>query len=278
MAVLAGLAFLLFGAPGSQLTSPIAQAATVSSSTPGYRMHMALAVTAPGLSGGITATGRGIVDLRDHATSMSLTMHLASDPQVAQQINGAMRMDLVMRGADVYAKLPGAVADALPTSGRQWVKIDLGKLAALPGVSSFDSDPAATDPSQILPSLESVSNNVVNMGTERIDGIQTTHYRAEVSASRLMSGFPSADAALAKQVLTLLQRSLPGGALPVDVWIDRSHLVRRVQMNFELDFPNSQTVQESMTIDVSDYGPQPEPAAPPADQVVDLSGLAGAAG
>ena len=65
---------------------------------------------------------------------------------------------------------------------------------------------------------------------------------------------------------------------PVDVWIDGRHLVRRAAMTLTLTLPGGQSMQESMTMDFTHYGPQPRPTPPPSDQVQDLGGLLGASG
>ena len=279
LAVLAGLAFLLFGSGGTQLGGPVAQAATLSSSTPGYRMHMSIEMTSSALGSPITATASGIVDLRDHATSMSMVMNLGNEPQVVQQLgSSSMRMDMVMAGGAVYIKLPPALTARLQTSGRQWIKVDLGKLSALPGLSSLGSDPTATDPSQTLQLLRSVSGSVVNLGPAKVDGVQTTHYRAELSLSDVAKTIPSAERGAVQQALSTLEQALPGGEFPMDVWVDGNHFVRRATTSLDLTIPSGQSMQETVTVDFGDYGPQAPPAKPPPDQVLDISGLAGAGG
>jgi hypothetical protein len=64
----------------------------------------------------------------------------------------------------------------------------------------------------------------------------------------------------------------------VDVWVDPRHLVRRVLMTLDLQLPNGRSMQERVTAAFSDYGPQARPAAPPADEVLDLNSLTGASG
>jgi hypothetical protein len=61
------------------------------------------------------------------------------------------------------------------------------------------------------------------------------------------------------------------------VWIDAHHLVRRVQTTLDMDL-GGQNIQETVTVDLSDYGPQVPPAAPPASKVLNLSSLAGLTG
>jgi len=275
----AGLAFLLFGGGASSLGSPIAQAATLSSNTPGYRMHMAVQVTSSALSSPVTATGSGVVDLRDHASSMSLTMNLGNDPQVVQALGGsALRMDMVTEGSAIYVKLPAALAASLPTSGKQWIEVDLSKLSSVPGLSSLAGNPTASDPRQILQSLRSVSASVVDEGPQRVAGNATTHYHAQLSFSHLADALPSAERGAFSKALSGLQQALPTDGLPVDVWIDAHHLVRRVVMALDLSVPTGPSLQETVTVDLDHYGPQRRPAAPASDDVLGLNGLPGLGG
>jgi hypothetical protein len=279
VAAVAALAFLLLGSGGTQLGSPIAQAATLSSSTPGFRMHMSLQISSSALSSPITATATGVVDVRDHAGALSMVMDVGDEPQVVQQLgSSSLRFDMVTEGTTAYAKLPSALTNALGTSGRPWLKVDAAKLSGLPGLSSLASGPTTSDPSQTLQMLKSVSGSVVNLGPQRVDGFQTTHYRAGVSLARLVDNLPSADRSAAQQAFSSLQQALPNGELPMDVWIDGEHLVRRITTSLDLSLPTGANMQETATVDFSDYGPQSPPATPPADEVFDASSLAGAAG
>jgi hypothetical protein len=270
--IVAGLAFLLLGSGGPQLGGPVAEAATLSSKTPGYRIHMAMEMTSSELSSPITASGGGIVDLRDNSASMSLAMDVGSQPQLTQQLGSStFQMEMITEGGAVYVKLPDAVAAALPTSGRQWLKADLAKLSSIPGLSSLTGNPTASDPSSVLHSLRSVSDGIVDEGSQRIGGVQTTHYHADLNASALTGNLPSAERSVFRQ-------ALPPGGIPVDVWIDSSHLVRRVVMTLDLGIPGGPSVHQIVTVDLGHYGPQRAPVVPPADQVTDLTSLAQAAG
>lgn len=260
---------------GGGLSGPVAQAATVSSSTAGYRMQMTLEMVSSASSAPITGTGSGIVDLRHHATSMSIAMNFGDDPQVTQALGGStMRMRMVMTGGDIYMKLPGIAAAALSTSGKQWVKLSLDKLAGIPGLSSLESNPTTSDPSQMLQYLRSTSDVVLDEGHQKVDGFETTHYQAEVNLDDLVGKLGGA----AQQAAAKLKQLLPSSDLPIDVWIDSAHLVRRIAMTLNLGAATGPSVRETMTADLGDYGPQPPPTPPPADQVQDLSGLASSLG
>jgi hypothetical protein len=118
----------------------------------------------------------------------------------------------------------------------------------------------------------------VNEGQEQVDGFQTTHYHAQLSFDRLADTVPSPERDALQQELSKLQQVAQTSDFPIDVWIDSHQLVRRVVMSLDLHLPNGPSMHESVTMDVSHYGPQPRPVTPPPDQVQDLSGLAGAGG
>ena len=238
-------------------------------------MHMTVQVTSSALSSPITATGSGIVDLRDQASSMSLTMNLGNDPRVVQALGGStLRMDMVTDGSAIFVKLPTALTASLPTSGKQWIEVDLAKLSSVPGLSSLAGNPTASDPRQILQSLRSVSDSVVDEGPQRIGRVATTHYHAQLSLSHLADALPAGERGAAMKALS----ALPTGGLPIDVWIDAHHLVRRVVMALDVNAPSGPSLDETVTVDLDHYGPQHRPAPPASGDVLQLNSLAGLGG
>jgi hypothetical protein len=279
VAVLAGLAFLLLGSGGTQLGSPVAQAATLSVTSPGYRVHMWMQTTSSALDAPITVTGTGVADLRDHAIGMSMVMDLGDEPQVTQELGSStLRVDMVLRGTTAYVKMPATLTDALGASGRPWIKLDLGKLSGIPGLSSLTNGPTTSDPSQSLQMLRSASGSVADLGQQQVDGVPTTHYRLETSVARLADDLPASERSITQKALSMLSQSLPNGDIPIDVWVDSHHLVRRVVTTIDLSLPTGDNLQETVIADYSDYGPQSPPATPPANAVMDLSNLAGSTG
>ena len=279
LVIVAAVAFFLLGSSGTRIGGPIAQAATLSAKAPGYRMHMSLEVSSSTMSAPITGTARGIVDLRDRATSTSMTMNLGDEPQVTQQLGSSiLRIDIVTAGDAVYARLPSALIASLPTAGRQWIKLDVAKLSGLPGLSSLRDNPTTTDPNSLLQFLRSQSGNAVDEGPQRVDGAATTHYRAQLSLAQLADSLPADQRGAGQQALSDLKKVLAGDQFPVDVWVDARNHVRRVTVALDLDIPSGPSLQETVTMDLSHYGPQRAPAPPPPDQVMDLSSLDGAAG
>jgi hypothetical protein len=166
-------------------------------------------------------------------------------------------------------KFPRSLVNRLPSlGGKPWLEENLTSVAGVPGVSSLGYDPSMSDPSAVLRELNTGAGSVVNEGQQVLDGVQSTHYHARLGVDRLLGKLPPAARALLGQIMQ-------GQGVPIDVWIDAHNLVRRVVMSLALGAPSGPSLHETATADFSDYGPQPRPTPPPADQVTDGSSVAG---
>jgi hypothetical protein len=272
--VAVGVVFVAFGSTNSPVADPIAQAATLSSGTPGYRMSMILTVTSPATSTPLSMSGNAIVDLRDQAASVSLAMDVSQEPQVAQELGSTtMRLGMIIDRGTIYMNMPQALSNAVPgLGGKTWLKLG-GSVAGAPGLSSVGNNPTMSDPSHVLQYLRAAANGVSDEGKQVVDGVVTTHYSAMVSLDQLSANMPSSDAAAVERTLSELEQSTGMHAFPINVWIDARHLVRRVALTMSMHAGNGTPLQEDLTADFSNYGPQHPPTPPPADQVTDLSGL-----
>jgi hypothetical protein len=273
-AVAAAIGFVAFGGSASTVIDPDAQAAKRSSSVAGYRMRLSMQLVPSTGSAPTTMTGAGSFDVRDHAGSISMAMNLGNDPQVIQALgSNTLRMQEIVDGTTVYVKLPAAAAGALPTSGKPWIALDLSKVTGIPGLSSLAGNPGSSDPSEMLQWLRGVSDSILAEGQQQVDGVQTTHYRAQLSLDRSANAVPAAERAAVQQAMSKLEQLTQVHEIPVDVWVDAHHLVRRFEMNFTASLPGGSTVSEVVTIDITHYGPERRPAVPPASEVTDLSSL-----
>ncbi len=124
--------------------------------------------------------------------------------------------------------------------------------------------------------LRAASGGLVSHGQETVNGTSTTHYSGTLQFSRLASAVPPAQRAAVQQLVAQLRKKNESvGAIPFDVWIDGSHLIRRMSLTEHLS-TGGQSATVHIRIDYLAYGPQPEPTPPPASAVTDLSSLAGA--
>jgi hypothetical protein len=66
-----------------------------------------------------------------------------------------------------------------------------------------------------------------------------------------------------------------GSTLPIDVWVDARHLVRREQVAYEATVQGQKSGVD-MTVDLTKVGVAVHAEPPPAGDVADLSALTGA--
>jgi hypothetical protein len=180
----------------------------------------------------------------------------------------------------VYMRMP----IGLP-SGKEWVAIDTKKFGDLDngGGNTALGVGGGSDPTKMLAYLEKVSDGVEEVGTEKVRGVETTHYSARVDLAKAI------DRADVPPRLRDAVDELAGkvGAVPVDLWIDGDGLLRRQQM--EMDFASfvpgaggatgatGAAPNMKMTLEFFDFGTPVSVEAPPADQVAMLGegGFAG---
>jgi hypothetical protein len=258
-------------------SSTITRAAYVSSAASGYRMVLVVNETVG--TQRILTTGSGSFSVTKHAGSMTVRTSL---PAGLGAPTGGLREDVVISGGTVYIKLPPFLTSRLP-GAKPWLKLnlaELGQKTGLPGLSSLTGGSASTtNPGQFLDYLRATSSgSVQNLGQATINGIKTTHYHGEIDLAKLPNAVPSGMRKGVKQFVASLEKKFKTGNLPVDAWVDSSHLVRRIAMDFTEQLPSvGKQIKVAMQIDFISYGPQPTPAVPPASQTSDLFKLFGGA-
>jgi hypothetical protein len=116
---------------------------------------------------------------------------------------------------------------------------------------------------------------VTKVGTDRVGPFATTHYHGTINLDRVPKVVPAASRASAREAINALEKLTQLKSLPVDVWVDGHHLVRRLRLSVNEKLPTGQQVNSLYDITIPEYGPQSPPALPPADQVSDLGSLIG---
>ena len=266
------------GCGAASTLDPVAKAASISTTTPGFQMRFAVRFGSPQLSTPLTATGTGSIDARDRTGSVVFVMNAGNDPELKKALGGStLRLQELVDGTTVYVKLPPAIASKLP-GGRPWMKIDLAKASGIAGFSSLANNPVSSDPSQFLSYLRATSGHVSKQGSEVVNGVQTTHYHATISLDRVPDTLPSASRKGAKQAVSSIEQLTGLKQLPVDAWIDANNLIRRMRLSFAESVAPSVKLNIGMTMDFVKYGPQPKPRFPSADQVSDASSLSSVGG
>ena len=250
-------AFLLLAAPlalaacGSSSSSvaldPVAyvkHAASKTAASPSEHMTMTGKVSFGPVR--LTLTGTGDFSNSDHRGSFVGTESVA--PGQNQEF------DEVLDGGSVYVSSPGV--PGLP-KGKRWIKLDLLDVEKYGNKHGIDyTSLMSENPTQQMQRL-GAAGAVKSLGTETIDGVETTHY----------------------QVTNLDISKLPQGAkieyAPIDVWIGNSDgYVYRYSMSFTYSM-SGDSASMTMTVNLSKFGEAVHVTVPPASETVDATKWAG---
>jgi hypothetical protein len=276
-AAVAGAGALIAGCGGSSegasthvSSASLSRAADLSSGAAGFKVMMVMRENVDGKS--IVMSGNGLFNTKPTAGSM--IMNLSADGQT-------FPIQVVIAGDTIYEQLPSQLASELP-GGKTWISInlnELGAMAKVPGLSSLtSSDSSMTDPGQYLNFLKAASaGSVQDLGQATVGGVQTTHYSANVELSKLPDAVPQSARSATAQLVATLHSQYKTGDIPMDVWIDQSDLIRKVQMSFN-ESVQGQAVTATLTEQITAYGKQPAPTVPSAGETTNLLSLISSGG
>jgi hypothetical protein len=240
---------------------PVAQAAeTTSAQKGGIAMTVKGEVDVDGQS--VPMTGSGVQDRAGKKGTFTFTTQAAGK---TMKIDEIIIDKVVYMHSDLFSQVPGA---------KKWMKLDLRAQAAKEGIDldALGGD-TAQDPAAVLDYLKGAGTSE-KVGTATVNGTRTTRYHVVVDLRKAASKSKDPDAA--KTVEKLIQTT-GTSTLPIDVWVDDQHLVRREKVAYSSTAAGKQ-VAFTMTIDMTKYGAPVDVQAPPADQVSDFSDLLKAAG
>jgi hypothetical protein len=272
-------AALLFAGCGSSAPSSatrtisLSRAAYVSSGSSGYRVVMSLRESVPNV-GQVLIGGMGSFSIPSHSGTMTLRMSL---PAAAAGLSN-LTIPMVIAHGTIYMRFPPQLADRIP-GGKPWWEINLaqaGNAAGVPGLSSLTGGTSSlNDPGQYLDFLRATSSgSLKNLGQATVNGVQTTHYSAQIELSKLPEAVPASARAGIAQLVAALQKRGTVSQIPIDAWIDSSNLVRQIELVYDQPISSTgQTAAVSLKMDFIAYGPQPRPAIPPPGQTVNLLAL-----
>jgi hypothetical protein len=225
---------LLVNSGGSAPSTPVSLAAYTSTQQLGYRFKLAVSASANGFN--LAISGAGAINIRPSVSgSMSVSVL-------------GRTVDEIFSGSSIY----------LQSGPASWTRTTLPAYAQSSGLSQ---NPAST-----LDYLRA-AGTVSDLGPDTVDGVATVRYQALVDLNRLASLEPGGQNA---QTIATIEQATGSSTLPIDAWIDSSHLVRRLSLSLPIT-RDGVTIDESVTIDFLSYGAQAAPSPPPADEVTDAS-------
>ena len=248
---------------------------------------IALTMSITGMGSGkapITVTATGAYD--NAARQAQLSVDLASLTGSLGALGGSSAglnqpLEEVVSDGHLYMKL-GAMGSVFGAK-TPWVEIKgLDALSKqLTGSSGLSLDPNDTKGmgTDYLSYLQGIAGTVTEVGTETVDGVDTTHYKADIDIQDLLAKAGDQLSPAAKKRLQDMTAKATG-SIPVEVWIGSDGLVRRVTMTMDASSMGmgstlgakggSATGSVGLTLDLTEVGQPVQITVPPADQVSTL--------
>jgi hypothetical protein len=245
--------------------APAATTPATAPSRPSKPVALAVATTnrqtgalAFAMKGTVTTAGqpvplsvRGTFDRKRQRGAFTSKSKLGTQSFTVQQI--LENQQLYLRSPVFAGKLPG---------GKSWMKVDLAEAAKTPGLNldALGVSGPAQDPAQGLDYLQG-AGAAKKLGTAKVDGVTTTHYRVQVDLKRAAKRNGKASA---KRSIDRLIETLGGPTtIPVEVWVDGDHLIRRQRVDYRATV-GGKLSQFDVTTDYTGFGKTVK-ADPPAD-------------
>ena len=104
-------------------------------------------------------------------------------------------------------------------------------------------------------------------------GVQDLQEASGVLA-RVVDQLPASQQPSASLAIAWIEKLTGLHYLPIEAWVDSSNHVRRIVLS-ETGHVGWQPFSEKVQLDFVKYGPEPVPAAPPADEVTNIMSLFG---
>lgn len=264
--VTVGLATLsACGSSGPSGTQTLATAATKTSAT--HTANITIGLTSdskPPVS--FQGSGGTNFDVRQQHVTATNVVGIPGIPDGSS-------IELIIQLPVVYAHPLGAAA-ALALKGvgitQPWLKLDTRTLESLHGLN-FGPITAAknVEPTQYLDFLLGATV-VTKIGSEKVDGVAATHYKATVDLNEAVKKTTGNAAVVINRDIASFQSPL----IPVDVWIDGDGLVRKLSAALGLKATTSGAAfHAQLTFDFSGFGTAVDTNVPPAGQTADLAPL-----
>jgi hypothetical protein len=236
--------------------------AAYAKTTEGETAKVRLDVRTTGAGAPLAIRGEGVVDFDARTSDLRLTI-----PTIGTT-------DLRTVDGVTYVRVPDEFA--MFTGGKPWVKLDGAALGAV-GLGQLGQS-GMTSPPDVLAYLAGATDDVEKIGEETVADTATTRYRVQID---LREAARDADPAT-RGAVAEAEKVFGSRTVPADVWVDSDGRLRKFELRQAITPSASAgagaspaTVELYAAVTLPEFGVPVDVAAPPADQVADLSGLTG---
>ncbi|GAA4784118.1 LppX_LprAFG lipoprotein [Streptomyces ziwulingensis] len=197
--------------------------------------------------------------------------------QLKPEVAMSMKMKALDQGADAAAEirlvdkamyLGGGAEAAKEMDGKSWMKFDLAAMGGgeevnqLGSTSQADKNPAAES------TFLTGAKDVRKVGTETVDGVETTHYKGTVTLDQVRASLKGEDKATREQrEKSVAQYEKMGiDKLAMDMWVDGDDHAKQFRMKGDAD-----KGKLDLTVTFLGYNEPVRVTAPPAKDTMDLA-------
>ena len=188
-------------------------------------------------------------------------------PQYAVQMNLVSSQATVSEiwiGSTIYMKDP-ALTGAL--GGKTWVSFNLSSMgAAGSAMSSETSTLKNTNPASLIESML-VADNLADLGSQTVDGVQTTHYSGTINPATAYDGAAAKKYLTPAEIQQLQSAGSTAGASSekIDIWLASDGLPVQIVI-----VDSTSAGSTTSTMQFSGWGQSVSISAPPASEVGSL--------
>jgi hypothetical protein len=215
-----------------------------------------------------TVTVNGTISSAQGSGTLSGQERFGSDFGMSMSISlSGQQIQEVWVGDTIYIKIPQLAQEL---GGKPWASLDLASLGTGNNIfSSLVDEVKTSDPAQQLQSLLA-SGDLKSMGTETVNGEQTTHYHGTVDPTTALTSSTTAKNLTSAQIAQLksLFNSIGLKNEVMDVWIDGQGLPVKEQVVDTTNLGKSTAV-----MNLSGWGQPVSITAPPSSQVSSINSL-----
>jgi hypothetical protein len=214
--------------------------------------------------------GHGIADWRTNSAKITAVYKFPDPIQefIKQEFGGPPSADLILDGREgivLYMRFP-FLKEQMPR-GKTWLKADIVEMGRAYGLDlDRMKETKQSDPGQMLAYLNSAVG-VRKIGSDLVRREVTTHYSTVVKAETIVEGVPPDQQKAMRKFLRLMGIK----TYPVDIWVDRDGLVRKLAIELEYKEPHGEYVKMKLSEEYYDFGVEANIEAPPAKRVIDVT-------
>jgi hypothetical protein len=255
------------GSTGATL-DPVAKAAETTTHAAGARVSIAGSVTGSSLGLALTLKGEGAFNFAAHEGSLDLSID-GLPAQAQSQLNASsLQLDELYKSGSIYIRSP--LFDGKLPGGAGWLRLDLARVGQAIGFDPNSLTSGSADPAAMLNYLKA-AGAVSVVGRESVRGVPTTHYAGKLNLLKAVEASPGGGTAQTRAAFKQLIAKLGADSVPIGVWVDGAHLVRRMAMALNLN-ADGQLLGVKLQLEFHDFGRAPSVSAPAASEVFDATG------